>query len=137
MPVTYDDLIFPHGRMQLSMFPGQDLNDIAKRMIAKAQERMTELAMPALPLDAAVTAWVYWTLFTALADYNALEGSEQRDIDVTTKWSKEDRERFGKEATRWGTVYQDILTVAGITDPLGPQKEVDVLPILQAWQVGG
>lgn len=133
MAVNPNSLLRPTGRLKAAMFPEDNIATLASQLVTAATARVTALAVPAAQIDIAVTALAYWWAFTSLADDLALEGSKQRDGDVTTEWSPEDRARWGLEAAQWADTY--LAALGGLIDPLGPGARADPAPILTPWVV--
>jgi len=70
MAVSYVELIYPDGQLQVSMFPEEDLETLVTAWLSEGTEKASEIDSGLR--DEAVRDWVYYRAYSAIADRLAM-----------------------------------------------------------------
>ena len=86
MPVQLNDLIYPEGKLQRSMFPDDDIYENVSVWLQQASAAAAGTT-PEGDYDRAVEAYVYFRAYDTIASRIAAQPASQKTMDSSTAWS--------------------------------------------------
>jgi hypothetical protein len=114
MAVTAEDLIAPEGELEAALFPAGDLQSRVAAYLADAQGRIASVA-PAQQ-DDAVTAWVHYRAYTAVARRLAVEPEQAKVDDESRTYNRKQVEYFQELATAARSQFERLTSAPPAPD---------------------
>ncbi|MCC6457275.1 MAG: hypothetical protein IT328_20140 [Caldilineaceae bacterium] len=114
MAVTSNDLIYPKGKLQSTMFRGENLATLADAWLDQAATKVVDVAEE--DKDAAATHWVYYRAYSTIAERigvnpsrTSFGGNSGGGVESTEDWGQNRADYWEKKAAAELAEFERLL----------------------------